>query len=84
MDLTDLVLLACLRGKTCTVYELFIQAGQITYYFMNYNNSLFEWFTDSVGELIILWCVLKERHVKQWMVSMSDIMIDIILVNSVI
>jgi hypothetical protein len=55
---------ACLRGKTCTVYELFIQAGQINYCVMNYDNSLFEWFKDSVWGLIILRCVLKERHVK--------------------
>jgi hypothetical protein len=84
MDLTELVLLACLRGKTCTIYELFIQAGQINYYVMNYNNSLFEWFTDSVRGLIILWCVFKERHVKQGMVSLSGRMVDIILVNSLI
>jgi len=44
---------------------------------------LFEWFTDSVRGLIIL-CVLKERHVKQGRISLSDIMINIILVNSVI
>ena len=63
MDLTVVVLLAYHSGKACTVCELFVQVGQINYYFMNYDNSLFEWFTHSVRGLVILWCVLKQKHV---------------------
>ena len=54
MDLTVVVLLAYHSGKACTVCELFVQVGQINYYFMNYDNSLFEWFTHSVRGLVIL------------------------------